>query len=488
MNDLDSNHARPHYRLLDEAQIQKIHAGVLQVLETFGVRVMHEQARALLRRAGAMVGENNIVKIPSRLVESSIESAPSEITIYNRLGERAMHLAGRNIHYGLGTDLITTCDLETGETRPSLLKDVEQAARVSDALPEIDFIGSFALPHDVPTNTMYIESFKAELENSVKPIFFTAAGAQDLAFIIRLAETVIGGEEALRQKPMLINYSEPTSPLTHSAGAVAKLFLCAEKGVPICYTPAAMLGASAPITLAGALIQTTAEALSGLVMHQLKSPGAPIISGVALPTIDMRTSAISYSAPELRLGNSAFADLFAYYKLPHWSTTGSDAHCLDEQAASEHTFGILTAALDGSNLIHDVGYLGQGLLGNPAAIVMCSEIISYTKRVMKGFSLRGDMLALEVIERCGPGGNYLTDPHTLHNFRQELWQPRWFNRENPTTWKAQGEQSYRGRLIARTKTILREYQPRPLEGLIRSQLDAIIKEARLELAHVQFVA
>lgn len=480
--------AKPVYRLLNETQIQTIHAAVLQTMETVGVRVMHEEAHALLKKADCVTEENNIVKIPPRLVEQSIQSAPSSVTVYNRLGEPAMQLEGRNIHYGLGTDLITTYDIETGETRPSLLKDVEQAARISDSLPEIDFIGSFALPSDAPINTMYIECVRAELENSVKPIFFTAAGAADLAYIIRLAETVMGGADELRRKPILINYSEPTPPLMHSAGALSKLLLCAEKGVPICYTPAAMLGASAPITLAGGLIQTTVEALSGLVIHQLKSPGAPIISGVALPVMDMRTTAISYSAPETRLANSAYADLFSYYNLPRWSTTGGDSHILDEQAASEHTFGILLAALDGSNLIHDVGFLGQGLFANPAAIVMCSEIISYTKRLVRGFSLDPEMFALDSIAKNVTGGNYLGDKLTRKYYKAELWQPKSFNREVPAAWKAQGELTYRERIIAKTKSILREHQPKPLEEFQLRQLKQIVEEARVALADVWFVA
>jgi trimethylamine--corrinoid protein Co-methyltransferase len=487
MTELDINLVRPKYRLLDEAQIQKIHTAVLQTLETVGVRIMHEDARNLLKRAGCRV-EDNIAQIPAQLVESAIKSAPSSVTMYNRLGEVAMRLEGRNIHYGLGTDLITTFDLESGEKRNSVLKDVQRAARVADYCKEIDFIASFALPSDVATNTMYIECVKAELENSIKPIFFTAAGAADLEYIIWMAETVMGGADHLRQKPILINYSEPTPPLVHSQGAISKLFLCAEKGVPICYTPAAMLGATAPVTLAGALVQTLAEALSGIVLHQLKSPGAPIISGVGLPPIDMRTTSISYTGPEIRLGNSAFADIYHFYGLPHWSTTGSDSHCLDAQAASEHTFGILMAALDGANLIHDVGYLGQGLLGNPAAIVMCNEIISYTKRILRGFSLDDEMMALDVIQRIGPGGNYLGDKQTRKYFKSELWQPQFFNREVPAIWETQGRLDYQNRIVDKTKFILREHQPVPLDPAVQGKLDEIVREARINLESIRFVA
>jgi trimethylamine--corrinoid protein Co-methyltransferase len=286
----------------------------------------------------------------------------------------------------------------------------------------------------------------------------------------------------------LIHYSEPTPPLTHSYGAVNKLFLCAEKGVPLCYAPAAMHGGSAPVTLAGGLVQTNAEALSGIVLHQLKRKGAPVISGLALPVMDMQTFAISYSAPELRLSNSAFADLYHHYRIPCWSTTGSDAHRLDEQAAMEHAVSSLMAALDGANLIHDVGYLGQGLLGNPAALVMCDEISSYVKRIMRGFEMGRGQMALDVIRRVGPGGDYLAERHTVNHFREELWQPWFLNRDNPETWEQKGSLSYVERVTQKTREILKTHQPQPLSEEVTAILEEIASRAEPGLSDVQFTA
>ena len=478
----------PQYRLLTEEQIQEIHRAALEVLETVGVRVLHEEGIQLLKDAGCRVKGENIVQIPNWLVEECIASAPSRITIYNRTGEEAMRLEGRNSYFGLGTDLITTVDLETGETRPSLLKDVVNAARVTDYCEDVDFVASFALPHDVPTNTMYIECVKAQMENTVKPIFFTAAGREDLAFIVEMAAVVAGGEDALREKPFLINYSEPTPPLTHSYGAVNKLFLCAEKGIPICYTPAALLGGSAPVTLAGGIAQCHAEALSGIVLHQLRSKGAPIISGWALPALDMTTSSISYTAPELRLSNSAFADIYHYYGIPTWSSVGSDAHSLDAQAGMEHGMLTLMCALDGANLIHDVGYLGQGLLSNPAAIVMCDEIISYVKRLLRGFDINRDMVGMDTIRKVGPGGNYLTEKHTLRHFRQEIWQAKLANRDNPETWVEKGSRRYEEIVTQKARQILGTHQPEPLSEEVSKKLGDVVKQAEEVLANIRFTA
>lgn len=498
--------AVPRYRLLTQEHIDAIHGATLEILEQTGVRVAHPEALQLLRDNGcriAAVGAGGpragaspapTVMIPRDLVEASVRSAPHSVTIYDRTGREAMHLGGRNNYYGLGTDLIRTQDVRTGETRISVLQDVIHAARVSDACPNIDFIASFALPSDVSTNTMYIACVKAQLENSVKPIFFTAAGREDIAVIHEMAATVAAaagaadGEDAFRARPFLINYSEPTPPLTHSYGALSKLLFCAEKGIPLCYTPAAMLGASAPVTVAAALVQTNAEALSGLVIHQLKAPGAPIISGVALPPLDMRTSCISYAAPELRLANSAFADLYHFYDLPMWSSAGSDAHTLDTQGAWENAMGILLASLDGANLIHDVAYLGQGLLGNPAMIVLCDEQISYVKRILRGIGVDAEMLGVETIRAAGPGGNYLTADHTLKHFREHVWQPTLANRENMDTWERKGGLRYEERVIQKTLRILDTHRPQPLPEPISQRLAEIFGRAEQELAQVQFAA
>ncbi len=488
MNTDLSTQCIPHYRLLTEDQIKVLHRTTLEILENVGVMVQHEEGQKLLLDAGCRKLDDEIISIPKWLVEQCIRSAPSRITIYSQQGEEAMRLGGRHINFGLGTDLITAVDLDTGEAHDSQLQDVINAARVADSCEHIDFIASFALAHDVPTNTMYIECAKAQMENSAKPIFFTAAGREDLAVILEMATVIAAGEDALEEKPFLINYSEPTPPLRHSYGAVSKLLLCAEKGIPICYTPAAMLGGSAPVTLAGGVVQTNAEALSGLVLHQLKSKGSPIISGLGAPPLDMKTSICSYGAPELQLTNSAFAELYHAYDLPMWSTVGTDAHVLDAQAAMEHAMSTLLSALDGANLIHDAGYLGQGLLSNPATILMSDEIISFVKRTMRGFDMTREKLGLDAMREVGPGGDFLGTDHTYEQFREEQWTPTFLNRDDSDTWRAKGERTYTDMLTQKAREILATYEPEPLPEDVLQRLDKITGEAEATLEEMQFKA
>jgi len=479
----------PNYRVLTENQIKEIHLATLEILETVGVRILDDEGIQLLRDAGCRVTKDNIVQIPNWLVEECIRSAPSRITVYNRKGEDAMHLEGHKVHFGLGTDLIKTYDLQTGELRPSRLQDVINAARTADYFQEIDFIASFALPQDVPTNMMYIACFKAMVETSPKPIFFTAAGHEDLSIIIEMAAAVAGGEDNLKERPFLIHYSEPTSPLSHSHGAVRKIFLCADKGVPINYTPGMLSGASGPVTLAGAITVANAEALSGIVLHQLRAKGAPIISGFVATAMDMLTSTIVYGAPEFRLTHSAYADLYHYYGIPMWGTAGcSDAHTLDQQAAMESAISILMAALDGANLVHDIGYLGQGLIGSPAAIVMCSEIISYVKRIIRGFDISRERIGMEVIRQVGPGGNFLAEDQTARLHQQEHWRPRFMNRDDPETWLKKGGKNYGEIVTQKAIEILETHEPESLPEDVARLLNEITKKAEKALSGKHFVA
>lgn len=485
----DQSDCIPSYRLLTENQINRFHDATLNLLETVGVKIKHKDARRMLADNGCQLDNDDIVRIPGRLVEAAISSAPSSVTIYNRLGEEAMRLENRRCHFGLGTDLINTYDLETGELRTSVLQDVINAARIADALDDIDFIGSYALPEDSFANLMYVDSFKAQLENAVKPIFYTAAGRQDISFINQMAAAAVGGMDNLREKPFHIHYSEPLTPLIHTYGAVEKLFYCAENRVPVNYTPGMMSGASAPVTLAGAITVGNAEALSGLVMHQLRSKGAPIISGFGMSTMDMRTSTCIYGCPEYRLALSACTDLYHAYQLPMWGTAGvSDANCLDQQAAMEWAISIMADAMHGANLVHDIAYLGQGLIGHPGGLVMCAEIISYVRRFMRGFSMDEAHLGLDVIKAVGPGGEFLSTDHTMDYFRQEHWLPQLINRDNLDTWIMGGEADWGRKATERAKEILKTHQPPPLSNAVLQTLSDIYKKAVIELKDIHFEA
>ncbi|MBW2480444.1 MAG: trimethylamine methyltransferase family protein [Deltaproteobacteria bacterium] len=469
---------RPRYRLLSAGQIDRIHTATLQLLETVGVSIRHQGARDMLAGAGCRVRNDKTVLIPAQLVADAIQSAPSEVVIYNRLGEKALHLEGRRIHFGPGTDLARVCDLDTGRLRTSTLKDVQAAVRIADALPEIDFIASYVIPNDSPPHLLYLDAFKVQLEHSTKPILFTAAGLEDIRSITEMAVAVAGSRDNLRRKPFVIHYSEPLSPLVHNTGAVEKLLFSADHHIPVIYTPGIMSGATGPVTLAGALVMGNAEALSGLVIHQLRSKGAPIISGIGMAVMDMARSTCIYGCPESRLILSACADLYHHYGVPVWGTAGvTDANCLDLQAGMEWGDSLLLNAMAGVNLIHDVGYMGQGLVGHPAALVVCDEIISYTRRMMRGFILDDAHVDLDAIGRVGAGGSFLSTRQTARLFKSEHWYPNLCNRDSVGAWQKNGSQDMAARAVEKARDILRIPPVEAIEASLQKELDNIRSRA-----------
>jgi trimethylamine--corrinoid protein Co-methyltransferase len=439
-----------------------------------GVKIQHDETITLLLKSGARKKENNIVRIPSFLIEEAISSANKNLVIYNRKKEPAMELGGRRIYFGTGTDLPKTIDLATRKIRDTTSEDIRNSAILGDAMPNIDFIASYGLPKEIPPGLHYIRCFQIEATKSVKPIFFTAESEHDLEVIWEMAAIIAGGESQLREYPFLIHYSEPVSPLTHSREAISKLIFCARKRIPITYTPAILAGSTGPVTMAGTLSIALAEALSGLVIHQLSGKGAPIISGVAATIMDMSKATVSYTAPEFRLMHSAYADIFHSYGLPMWGTAGcSDAQFPDLQAGAEYGLTLLNAALDGTNLIHDCGYMGQGFVASPEMILFANEVIGYVKRYVQGFEMDEAHLAFDLIRKVGPGGHFMGEEHTLNFFRKEQWRPGLFNRDSLFNWEKKGGKRLDETIVEKSMHLLKTHTPEPLPDEMQKELERI---------------
>ena len=472
------NSAPSGYRMFTDAQLEELHLATLEVLRRTGVRVLEAESLALLRDAGCIVTDETLVRFPPGLVEKALRSVPSRVVLCDRTGEPRMHLEGHRSYFGTGSDLPKTRDLETGERRPSLLSDVEQLARLVDALPNIDFVMSMALPSDVPIQTSDRRSFLAMIANTVKPVVFTAWDEEGLADIIEMAELVAGGPEELSLKPFLLAYLEPTSPLRHSEVVLRKLLMMVDHGLPFVYAPGPIDGASAPVTQAGGIAMTNAEVMSGMVIAQLRRPGAPVIWGSGSGPLDMRTMVASYSSPEFMTHCMGMAELaHYYYKAPVWGFAGcSDSKLADMQAGIESALWILSAALSGSNLVHDVGYIESGLTCSYEMIVMGDEIISFVRRLMGGIQISPETLALDIIDRVGPGGDYMGDPHTARHFR-EVWYPRLFDRRAHHAWTEAGEPTAVKTANQVAREILATHTPKPLAAETLLALREIIARA-----------
>jgi len=471
--------ARPSgYRMFSDSQLAEIHHASLEILRRTGVRVFESESLALLGEAGAIVSDGNLVKFPPAVVEQALGYAPSRIVLCDRNGRAQLYLEGHRTYFGTGSDLPNFLDTETGERRLSRLSDVADMARLADALPNLDFIMSMALPSDVPVATSDRRSFYTMLTNSTKPIVFTAWDEDGLADIIQMAERVAGGPEQLRLNPFLLAYLEPTSPLQHSAEALRKMLLMAEHGLPFVYAPGPVDGASAPMTPAGGLAMANAEVLSGLVIAQQRRRGTPFLWGSGSGPMDMRHTTATYASPEFMLHTMGMAELaHHHYNLPVWGFSGcSDSKRPDIQAGIESALWILWTTLSGANLVHDVGYVESGVTCSPEMIVLGDEIIGFVRRLLGGIPLTPETLALDVIDEVGPGGDFLSHDHTFNHFK-ESWYPRLFDRRMYQEWDDAGRPNALQSARQLAREIVANHQVPALADETLAGLQAILHEA-----------
>ncbi|MBN2455524.1 MAG: trimethylamine methyltransferase family protein [Sedimentisphaerales bacterium] len=468
-------------RILDDDSISKIHEAALEVLEKTGIAINTEQGRKILLDAGCKAKDSNVILIPPELVERSLKTAPSSVVLYDRLGQPRCTLEGWKTSFGTGSDCPFTIDRKTNEKRQCTYDDVAKGALVCDYLENIDFVMPVGIISDRPRFIADIYAVEATMNNTVKPVVFTAHNQQNFQKSIDLAAAVAGGIEHLQEKPTVCLYDEPTSPLKHMPEATDKLIHAARMRIPVIFTPCPSMGATAPATAAGILVQASAECLSGLVIHQLAGPGAPIIFGGVLTLLDMSTTIYPYGSPELHKLCAALTDIAHFYHLPMFGTCGcSDAKRVDAQAGMEMGFSVLMSTLSGQNLIHDIGFLESALITSYEMYVLADEAIGMAKHIAKGVTVNRETLAVDVIDDIGQAGNFLMHEHTLNFFRKELYFPKILDRTNYTGWEKQGSKTLDVKLKEKVDEILATHKAKPIPADVASRADKILQKVEAQ--------
>lgn len=469
--------ASSSHRILTRGQMDEIHDASMKVLAQTGVRVDHGEARALLQDAGAYVSSNGRVRIPAHLIEWAVGVAPSNITIYDRLGREAMQLGRRRTYFGTGSDTPNVLDPRTDERRRAVLSDVADFARICDALPNMDFIMCMGIASDIDRSTAELHHALVMLRNTTKPFVFTALDLPAAKTLMAMFDVVAGGRDALRERPFVLMYNEPVSPLGFAADNMDKLLFAADMGVPSVFMSGLLCGGTSPVTPAGGLVLANAESLAGVLVAQLRHKGSPVVSGGGVLGMDMRTMAPSYSTPEFMLTMAALAELAQYYSLPAWGYAGStDAKTFDAQAAADAAEWVLMAMLSGSNLVHDVGFIESGLTASYDQVVFTDEAIAKCARLVGGIATDEESLATKAIADVGPGGHFLSHRHTSKHFR-ENWQAELEDRMNHGAWVAAGSQTMEQRVRAKVLDLLDNHEAPGLPDDVDSELVRLVEGA-----------
>jgi trimethylamine--corrinoid protein Co-methyltransferase len=469
------------FRILSDKQRARIAAAVFDLLERVGVQLTEPEARSLLQGAGARI-EGDRVRIPADLVKQAINSAPSSLAIYTRDGEQAMRLGGNTAYFGAHTDAPDVLDPCTDQRRPCTEADVGRHARLIDAVPHISYTTASGMVADRPAEVADRAALAQCLIHSPKPVLAMPVTYQSLVDCHEMAALAVGGEDVLRERPVLIVYSEPVSPLVHPDDSIRRLLYSAQHEIPLVYSGYAAMGGTAPLSPAAITVQLCAESLSALLVHQLKKTGAPFIFGGMASVMDMQTTVFSYGAPEFQRGNTLMAEMARHFGLPNFGTAGtSDAQTFDGQAMLEAASSCMMAALAGANLIHDVGLLGNATVVMPAMIVATDEIIAMLRHLLGAVEVTEETLVLNVLEQVGPRGEFVTHPHTFDHFR-DVWYPDLLFRAGAEAWATSEQATFEQRVNAATCALMERHEPTRLPEDISGPIQAIVTRAEAALS------
>ena len=468
-------------RVLSPDQIWEIQQAAFEVIEKSGFTCIHEGARRMLAKAGAVIQEER-VKIPRYIVEGCLATVPKGWTMYDRFGNRAMEVEGRKSHYSTSTASPNTKDALSGEYHETRVRDIAIGARVADAQPNIDFVMPMGSAQDVNGWVADLYEFEAVVSETTKPMIFIGYTPTGCEYVFEMAAVVAGGMDRLRERPFVMLYPEAISPFVFPREVVDRIFVTADRGLPQVPGATAQPGATSPMTLAGTVVQITAESLIHITLAQLRKPGCPVSMSGNVGILDMATALMAFGAPEGSLGLAAQAEVAQSFGLPTWGLGGAtDAKRLDAQAGIESTFSIFSQALAGLNLIHDVGYMASGMACSCEQLVMGNEIIGMTRRFVEGITVDADTLARDVIDAVGPGGNFLAQEHTVKHLRKELWPARLFNRQLIAAWEDAGKPVMEDRVRDEVRHIVETHQADPLDGRVRDELKRLQREGEQEI-------
>jgi len=466
---------RPKFELLDRELIARIFSEAYVLLEKHGVKVGDAEALDLLRDAGARVADGATF-LPSALVERCLQSVPREFFLYDRSGNRAVHYGDDDVHFDPGSSCLNILDPLTEQPRPAMADDLIRLIQVTEGLPEYAAQSTAMVCNDVPAAMGDWYRLLMVLLHSRKPVVTGAFNAQTLAVMLELLAADSGGSNELRQCPRAVFDVCPSPPLNWSDFASRNLIKLARHGVPAEMIPMPLAGATAPVTLAGAIVQHTAESLAGITIHQLACPGSPIVWGGAPAIFDMSTGNTPMGAIETAMLNVGCAQVGKFLSMPtHGYLVATDGRQLYAQAGAESASSAMLGALMGINMISGAGMLDFLACHSIEKLVIDAEAIASAQRLIAGVRVRAGSLALEAFDQAGDSGSFLQSKQTRALFREEQHFPS-------AVTDRSGDGAVPG-ILSRARTrihqLLDDYQPPEIPDQIRqSMLDIAEREAR----------
>ena len=474
----------PPLEILSAEQVERIVDGAYRVLEEAGLEIRSAEAREYYRRAGALVDEaTEMVRMGRELVEAQLAHAPERFVLHSRDPGRHLHVGDNIVNFGPISGAPNLSDMESGR-RYGDLEGFRNILRLTHTLGVLHWQGGIVVePVDIPVPVRHLQIFQAHIEYA--NIVWAARGVGGVQAYDAIAMSAIEhgcSIEELASRPTLLTVTNVNSPRRVDAEILDCIMVLARHGQCVVITPFTLMGAMAPITLAGALVQQTAEALGVITLLQLVRPGAPCVMGCFTSNVDMRTGSPAFGTPEYVHAVIASAQIGRRLKLPVRTSAVNASPVVDAQSTYETAFSLQAAILSHSHLInHACGWLEGGLTASYEKVVVDAELLRNWAAILKPVQFSDDDLAVEAIKEIPVGGHFFGSSHTLARYETAFYRPLlsdWSNFEN---WQDAGSRTATQRATALWKKLLAEYVPPPIDPAVKEAIVAYVARRTEEI-------
>ena len=459
--------------ILDTEQVETIVDCALGVLETQGMRFLEPRSRDLMKSCGAKVDDDTLmVRFDRDLVTEKVALAPDQFTLRARNPAHNLMLGGSNIVYASVGGPAFVSDLDKGR-RPGNYAEMCDYLRLVQSLNIIHQEGGGAFEAmDLPAETRHLHLYLAQIRLLDKNCQAYALGHERTVDAIEMVCIALGvSREELAKDPALLAIINTNSPMQLDIPMTEAVFELAGNGQVCCITPFTLAGSMSPATLAGTLVQQTAEVLAVATLTQCVKPGAPIMYGSFASNVDMQSGAPALGTPEYTKAAQASGQIARRLGLPFRSSNTTVSNCVDAQAAFESQMSLWGSVMGHANLVnHAGGWLEGGLTASFEKLIIDAEMLQMITEYLQPIAVNDDELALDAIAEVGPGGHHFGTSHTLERYEAAFYAPMLANRQNFEAWQESGSLDIAQRANALWKQMLAEYEQPPLDPAIDEAL------------------
>jgi trimethylamine---corrinoid protein Co-methyltransferase len=475
----------PPLEILTGEQLERIVVAAFRVLEEAGLEIRSTAAREVYRSAGALVDEaTQMVRLGRDIVEAQLALAPASFVLHARNPDRHLHVGGDIVNFGPVNGAPHINDRVHGR-RYGDIEAFRNILRLTHALGVLHWQGGIVVePVDLPVAVRHLSVYQAHIECS--DIVWAARGIGGVQAEDAIAMSAIEHGctvEELASRPTLMTVTNVNSPRRVDEEILDNIMAMARAGQCVVITPFTLMGAMAPVTLAGALVQQTAEALAIIALCQMLRPGAPCVLGGFTSNVDMRTGSPAFGTPEYVQAVIAAAQIGRRLKLPVRTSAVNASPVVDAQSTYETAFSLQAAILSHSHLInHAAGWLEGGLSASLEKIIVDAELLRNWAEMLKPVSFDEDDLAVEAIKAVAVGGHFFGEPHTLARYQSAFYRPLLSDWSNFESWTEAGSRNATERATGIWQKLLTEYVPPPLDPAIKEAIAAYVARRTGELS------